>query len=419
MPYSFTQLLTIDEPHLVERYNRALKAFELEPVELDEFRIDMTGFSPEVAEALGDMDYLDHKKVNRRFIILSPEQAMLSVVHTSFSNTGDLMLDFFESNRRVLYALTIKDVVFGEIEDNVFEIDDIDDLLSFEQVEFKIGTHKNLTGKTNHLNMMIDKLLKEPDAWRDDEMLNEMVEIVQQTGDIRDNALVPEQVLFRHETFWANHFGGVYVFNDENMITVICDPSAKGFRKSKPWQVGYIDINDHARVYDFLKKSKRLQPPLGSWIERSRLLDFRKHMAAVSLAEQNGDELPHSLINQTWVRRWLRENAQSVKDDNVIPLIVWATEEADDWKNIQMSNVEDDLKFALCRAEPEHPDMELTNRLISHYIPFDFISRFEFNRPDFHRDRESWSKAYSDFVAKALENTYLTNRDKTYEELYL
>ena len=419
MPYSFTQLLTIDEPHLIERYNRALKAFGVKPIKLDTFTIDMTGFSPEVAKELEDEDYLDPKKVNRRFIILSPEQATLSVMHTSFSNTRDLMLEFFERNRRVLYALTIKDVVFGEIEDNVFEIDDIDDLLSIEQVEFKIGTHKNLTEKTNQLNMMIDRLLKQPDAWRDDDMLHEMVDIVKQTGDIRDNALVPEEVIFRHETFWANHFGGVYVFNDENLITVICDPSAKGFRKSRPWQVGYLDINDRGRVYDFLEKSGRLQPPLGSWIERSRLLDFRKHMAAIWLAEQEGDELPHSLINQTWVRRWMRDNIKLVKDDNKIPLIDWAIDEADDWKQVQMSNVEDDLKFILCRAEPEHKDMTLTNRLISHYVPFDFVSRFEFNRPEFHQDRENWSKAYSDFVAKALENTYLSDKERVYEELYL
>jgi hypothetical protein len=419
MPYSFTQLLTIDEPHLIERYNRALKAFDVKPVKLDTFRIDMTGFSPEVAEALGDEDYLDPKRVNRRFIILSPEQATLSVVHSSFSNTRDLMLDFFESNRRVLYALTIKDVVYGEIEDSVFEVDDIDDLLAIEQVEFKIGTHENLTEKTNQLNFMIDKLLKEPDAWRDDAMLHEMVEIVKQTGDIRDNALVPEQVIFRHETFWANHFGGTYVFNDENMITVISDPSARGFRKSRPWQVGYIDINDEASVYKFLEETGRLQPPLGSWIERSKLLDYRKHMAAIWLAEKNGDELPHSLINQTWVRRWVRENARLVKENNIIPLIDWARDEADDWKNIQMSNVEDDLKFVLCRADPDHPDMELTNRLISHYVPFDFITRFEFNRPEFHRDRQDWSKAYADFVAMALENTYLGNRNKAFDDLYV
>ena len=419
MPYSFTTLMTIDEPHLVERYNRALTSFGLKTTKLKEFRIDMMGFSPEVAEALGDDDYLDPKKINRRFIILSPEQAELSVVHSSFSNTRDLMLEFFERNRRVLYALTIKDVVFGEIEDSVFEVDDIDDLLSIEQVEFKIGTHENLTEKTNRLKLLIDRLLKEPDAWRDDAMLEEMVEITKQTGDIRDNALVPEEVLFRHETFWANHFGGIYVFNDDGLITVICDPSAKGFRKSRPWQVGYLDINDQEGVYRFLDESGRLQKPAGSWVERSRLLELRKNMYAIFTAAGQGEEMPPSVINQTWVRRWMRENRKLVKDENIIPLIDWASEQVEEWEDIDMDDVEDELKFVLCRANPEHPDMALVNRLISRYLPFDFISRFEFNRPNFHRDRAGWPDAYSEFVANELENTYLKDKQRLYNELYV
>jgi hypothetical protein len=36
-----------------ERYNKALKAFGLPETVLEEFRIDMTGFSPEIAEELG------------------------------------------------------------------------------------------------------------------------------------------------------------------------------------------------------------------------------------------------------------------------------------------------------------------------------------------------------------------------------
>ena len=258
MPDTLVKLLEINEPHLVERYSRALAAFGLQMPELDSFRIDMIGFSPEVAEVLGDQDYLDPKKVNRRFVILSPEQAHLSLVHATFSNTADLMAEFFDRNRRVLFALTIKDVVFGEIEDNVFEIDDIDDLLSIEQVEFKIGTHENLTEKTADLKLKIDRLIKEPNAWRDDAMLREMVELAQQTGDIRENKLLPEEVVFRHESFWASHFGGIYVFHDDNQITVVCDPSARGFRRSRPWQVGYLDINDTASVFEFLRDSGRV-----------------------------------------------------------------------------------------------------------------------------------------------------------------
>lgn len=419
MPYSFTNLLNINEPHLIERYNRALRSFGYEDVNLESFQIDMMGFSPEVAEYLDNKDYLDEKKVNRRFIILSPEQANLSVVHTSFSNTRDLMLEFFEKNKRVLFALTIKDVVFGEIEDNIFEVDDIDDLLSIEQVEFKISTHENLTDKTNDLKMMIDRLLKEPEAWRDDGMLHEMVELSKQTGDIRNNELVPEEVLFRHETFWASHFGGIYIFNDAPNITVICDPSASGFRKSRPWQVAYIDINDQKAVYHFLYNTGRIQPPQGSWIERSRLLELRRHMVAAWLAYKNADEMPPSVINQTWVSRWIRENRQIMRDDNTIPLIDWAIEAVEDWETVEIDEVEDEMRFVLCRANPDHEDMALVNRLISKYLPFDFITMFEFHRPGFHKAKLEWTDVYTEFVAKAISDTYLKDNKALYDDLYL
>ena len=42
----YGRLLTVDEPHLIDRYNKALAAFGLKPTKLKSFQIDRTGFSP-------------------------------------------------------------------------------------------------------------------------------------------------------------------------------------------------------------------------------------------------------------------------------------------------------------------------------------------------------------------------------------
>ena len=152
----YGQLFEVADPNMIGRYNKALVGFGLKPVKLERFRIDMAGFSPEVAQELEDDLYLDPNGVNRRFIILSPEQMGLPVVQTAFSNTEELLYRFFEANARAITALTIKDVIYGEIEDSVFEVKDIDDLLSIEQVEFRVSTSADLLGKTNELNLMID-----------------------------------------------------------------------------------------------------------------------------------------------------------------------------------------------------------------------------------------------------------------------
>ena len=147
----YGRLLPVEEPHLIDRYNKALAAFGLKPTELKSFEIDRTGFSPQVAEELGDQQYLDPNEVNRRFIILTPAQQDLPVVHTAFSNTSQLVYEFFEKNSRAIDALTIKDVIYGEIEDSVTKVEDIEDLISINQVEFRVLSAEDVLGKASEL----------------------------------------------------------------------------------------------------------------------------------------------------------------------------------------------------------------------------------------------------------------------------
>src|SRR5690606_20203998 len=217
----YGRLLPVEEPHLIERYNKALTAFGLPATKLKRFEIDRTGFSPEIAEELGDPDYMDPNQVNRRFIILTPQQIDLPVVHTAFSNTSQLVYEFMSRNARAIDVLTIKDVIYGEIEDSISKVDDIEDLLSINQVEFRVLSAENVVGKAAELGRLADRLRQEPEAWRDDTLLERMVDLAQVTGDIRENALVPDQVIFRHNAYWTSHFGGLYVFIDPDVTTVI------------------------------------------------------------------------------------------------------------------------------------------------------------------------------------------------------
>ena len=177
-------------------------------------------------------------------------------MHTAFSNTGQLVYEFFSKNSRAIDALTIKDVIYGEIEDSVAKVEDIEDLLSINQVEFRVLSAEDVLGKATELATLTDRLKREPDAWRDNDMLTRMVELAKVCGDIRENALVPDQVIFRHNAFWTSHFGGTYVFVDPDTTTVICNPSAPGFRRSRPWQVSYIAANDADRVFALPRRKR-------------------------------------------------------------------------------------------------------------------------------------------------------------------
>ncbi len=302
----YGRLLTVDEPHLIDRYNKALAAFGKKPTKLKSFQIDRTGFSPEIAEECGDSDYLDPDEVNRRFIILTPSQIDLPVVHTAFSNTSQLMFEFMSKNQRAIDALTIKDVIYGEIEDSVPKVNDIEDLLSINQVEFKVLSAEDVLGKAAELGKLVDRLKQEPDAWRDNAMLTRMVELAKVCGDIRENALVPDQVIFRHNAYWTSHFGGLYVFVDPDMTTVIGDPAAPGFRRSRPWQVSYLSIIDADKVFKFLATTGRIELPRASWIETSGYLEHRAEMVVRSLIRDAEPNRNLTDVDKVWLQTWIQ-----------------------------------------------------------------------------------------------------------------
>ncbi|RWB58800.1 DUF6638 family protein [Mesorhizobium sp.] len=414
----YGRLLAIDEPHLIQRYNKALAAFGLEPTKLKSFQIDRTGFSPEVAEECGDYDYLDPNEVNRRFIILTPSQIDLPVVHTAFSNTSQLMFEFMSKNQRAIDALTIKDVIYGEIEDSVPKVNDIEDLLSINQVEFKVLSAEDVLGKAAELGKLVDRLKQEPDAWRDDAMLERMVDLAKVCGDIRENALVPDQVIFRHNAYWTSHFGGLYVFVDPDMTTVISDPAAPGFRRSRPWQVSYLSINDADKVFRFLAATGRLDLPRASWIEASGYLEHRAEMVVRALIRDAEPNRNLTDVDKVWLQTWIHRHADLIASDGNFPFLNAAKREIAQFGHLKLDDVPPRLRFLAVRAKPDHPDAWLTNQLISDFVPQDFVSRYVFNKPGFYKDFDGFSDAWRSHVVDVLKTTYLKDKAAFRARLY-
>lgn len=414
----YGRLLPVEEPHLIERYNKALKAFGLKPTELEKFDIDRTGFSPQIAEELGDPHYLDPNQVNRRFIILTPAQADLPVVHTAFSNTSQLVYEFFAKNSRAIDALTIKDVIYGEIEDSVSRVEDIEDLISINQVEFRVLSAEDVLGKASELATLVDRLKQEPDAWRDNNMLERMVELAKVTGDIRENALVPDQVIFRHNAFWTSHFGGLYVFIDKDMTTVISDPAAPGFRRSRPWQVSYLSIRDADRVFRFLASTGRIELPRASWIESSNYLEHRAEMAISALIRDAEPDVDPGKFDRVWLQTWIHGHAELINRDGTFPFLNAAKREIAQLGQLRIDEVDPQHRFLVIRAKPDHPDAWLTNRLISDFVPSDFVSRYVFNKQGFYKDYEGFGEAWRRHVVNTLKTTYLKDKEAFRARLY-
>ena len=415
----YGRLLPIEEKHLVERYNKALKAFGLKPTKLKAFDIDKTGFSPQVAEELEDYSYLDPNGVNRRFIILTPDQASLPVVHTQFSNTDELMYEFFTGNARAINAATIKDVIYGEIEDTVSEVDDIEDLLSINQVEFKVLSAEDTLGKAAELRTLTDRLKTRSGCLaRQCRCWSVWWSLAKTTGDIRENALVPDKVVFRHNAYWTAHFSGLYVFIDPKMTTVISAPDAPGFRRSRPWQVSYLSITDADAVFRFLVSTGRVDMPRSSWMEPAGFLEHRAEMVIRDLIRKAEPKTDLARIDEIWLQTWIHKNSEMIRKDGRYPFLNAAKRTAIETGRIDPLQVESRFRFLLLRAKPDHPDVWLTNRLISEFVPEDFVARYAFNKQGFYTDYQTWPESYRAHVVETLKTTYLNDRQAWRKRLY-
>ncbi len=407
----YGDLFLVDQPHLVERYNRALEAFGLKPTELMGFGIDAMGFSPEIAAEFEDDLYLNPFGINRRFILLSPDQARLPVVQTSFSSTADLMQRFMAENAEALRVLTLKDVVYGEIEDSTLQVTGIDDLKSIKQVDFVVQTPDGLIDKAKDLTQLSARFETEKDAWRDETMIADMLALAQECGDIRRNRMIPERLHFRHPSYWTEHFGGLYIFFDDDGTSVLGIDERPDFLGDGPVPDWYFTLTDERTVFQFLESTGRLEPFNPHWLKASGTLDRRlDHYVRFEIAQRE-PETDVAAIDGIGMKNWTNQNIGTLGDDRAFHFLSDIRKAVANNRPVDFYGVSSGMRFLVHRARPDHPDKGLVNRLISEYVPFDFVTRFAVNKQAFYRDYQTYPDRFRDFVVSVMRSDYLPDRD--------
>lgn len=413
-------MLTVNQPHMIARYNAALAALGIKKTERDVISIDATGYSPEVAKELGNDHYLDPDGVNRRFIILSPEQGGLPVTNINFSYTTDLVHAFFAENADALEVLTLKDVVYGEIDNSTYRIDDLEDILSIKRVEFIVKTADKLLDKAQKLNVMVERFNAEHDSWRDNDLINEMLELAKACGDPRSNELVPRKTKFEQRSFWTRHFGGVYVFHDEDDggAVVIGQPDKPDFALGQPGLKRYLPLVAYEDIYTYLYVTDRVELWNAAWLDRSDILDLRIKQYVYAAMARSNPRMNLVDLDETWVKHWVRDNFETLSEDGAFPFLTRMRKSAFNGSKVDLDEVRPDLRFLTMRANPDHPDHWVVNRLLSEYVPFDFITRFIVNKEAFYDDYQDFKSKFRDYVVHSVATTYFPQREEFLARMY-
>lgn len=396
----FGNLFHVDSPVLVERYNRALHHLTGKRTALTDFHIDISGFAPEIGAELGDELYLNHKGVNRQFILLSTEQRRAPLLNAQFSTSRGILRRFIDENEAQLFALTAQDAVAGELVNSVFDVSAPARLFDIRKIKIEADTTSGILRHADDLAAKVNRFKAEEDAWFDDVLIADMITLAGKAGDVTRNPVRLKLSAFEQENFWTAHFGGLYVFRNTERSAVLSvnDPETLGALPVED----VIGLSDRNRLARFFEENALVEP-----IVKARGLDgaavLRQKLDFIIIDTVAGAGLDLSGLSRSDMRRLARQNADRLPAEYhaLAQLLAWA-ESGGDWPRIRSDHP---AYFYTLRAA-DHADADLVNMALSELTTLDFRQLFICNKPLFYRLYAGWPEAKKTYVASFLDREY-------------
>ena len=415
----YGNLFEVATPVLRDRYNRALELLYGRQSGLERFRIDQSGFSPELAEEFEDPEYLNPHGCNRMFILLTLEQTYLPLLDATFSSSRAILQGYIEDNREALFALTARDAVFGELEDSVYKIKTLGDLTSIKHIRIKARTPNRLITKAKRLSSKIDAFLESETAWADDAALQQIIDLAEAVGDVRRQPVIPTRIDYEEGNFFTTHLGGLYVFNSARKPTLIyCGAGQQGSGVYEDQTLGFrhIPLSDRTAIARFLREADLVEPLAGlKHLDPEALLREKLEFVAIDHAAQT--EAPGEIwdFEPMALRRYLHRNVDELPAEfHDLQGALRALEQGAPGRRLEP---EAPGYFYLLRSA-RHKDRDLVNHLLARLTPLDFRQLFICNKDLFYELYETWNDRKRGYVAEYLARHYQGRAAEVWRHLY-
>ncbi len=408
----FGNLVRVDSPALVERYNRALKHLTGKTTDLEEFHVDISGYSPEVGHELGDDLYLNPNGCNRQFILLTTEQKDAPLLNAAFSFSRTVLRRFIEENEAKVFALVTRDAVAGELANSVYELGTPARLFDIRRIQVEADTTGGDVKNARELTAKIETFRTEPDAWWDDVLIAEMIGLAKQTGDVTRNPVDLAPVTIEVPNYWTAHFGGLYLFRAVDHPALI----ATGDRERlADLPISHIFGPDQPnRIARFFELNQLVEPIVKArGVDAAAILQQKMDFILVDVAATLGADIGGATRRD--LRMLARQMGSALPDafHGLADLLRWV-EGGGDWPHITS---EHPAYFYTLRSRP-HGDRDLVNQLLAELSPLDVRQLFICHKQLFYRLYQTWDDIKRGYVADFLAAEYQVDKAGTRAALF-
>ena len=408
----FGNLIAVSSPALVKRYNRALEHLTGKTTALTEFHIDISGFSPEIGNEFGDDLYLNPKGYNQQFILLTTDQKKAPLLNMRFSGTRDILQNFITMNEDELFILTTRDAVAGELLNSVFDVTHPKQILDIRQITIEADTISEHVAGAQAMQDYIERFMSEDDAWWDDVLIADMIELAKQTGNIQRHPVQLNTPTFSQDNFYTRHFGGIYVFRDVPTPTIIAHRHVEGLEEMGVENI--LTFENRDEIARFLRLSELAEP-----IVRRRhagtiaIIEQKIDFITIATAAEAGDDLGD--MTRQNIRHMRRKYADHMPPELEGLMRVWRWA---DMNGPRPDLAADHPSYFYALRSTQHEHRHLVNMLLSDLSPLDFRQLFICHKEAFYEAYRDWSDAKRDYVVKFLSEEYAMDKDGAREALF-
>jgi hypothetical protein len=302
-------LVRLDDALLVDRYRQALEAAGAPATALRHFHVDAAGYSPEVAEELGDPFYLGRHALHAHAVLVSPAQLDAPLVHPSLGFAGDALRAITAKARREVTAITLHEPLLVEVEHAAGRLVGPGELADASHFEIQLRTPGGHVRGSRRLEEMKREFLESRRLWLDDDYIQEMAELA---AHVRDLGSIPEELaVSRHALgrlpFYTPAFGGAYVVAEQSgsaseRVTVLCG------EQQAPETIGRLELQPlEAETALALIQRHQIARLDVTWLrETPEVLTDAQHWAAVDHLLAQGGEAALAGLRPDEVERRMR-----------------------------------------------------------------------------------------------------------------
>jgi len=389
---------------LVERYNKCLKTLGFTETKLTSFYIDGIGWSPEVAEEMENMHYLNHGDANPNGIIISPLQKGKPVYLPFHSFDKEMMQHVFRTHGQKINDITRDSAICIDFDQNIDVFYEPLDVLKYDSINIKFRLIDNLEQVQKDQLKLVDKF-KTDNNFIDEGIHQQLLDSAKTYGDLRERDLSLHPLHFSTDSFYTRAFGGVYLLRDF-IKPIIVFEDLEAYKEAIKDTIHDVLIYHIAQpeLVEKLKDHIIIECDLEHIVKTPNYERIKKYVLAQFLkdtAHPIKDILNDSVLFKSYLNKIdIKERKQVMS----VELYLEKLERSNAYKIEDI--VDQPFYFALHQPHSSlssnHRD--LIHKLLINIAPKDVLFLYWYDKEQFYKNYETWDDSFKDWVIERIRN---------------